>query len=471
MANTLIQLKHSVITDKPTSLNIAEPAYSYTSNTLFIGTPDGLGTINIGGVFYTSQVDNATSSSIGNTLVRRDSSGNVAFNNITANTITATIDGNANSATQLATPRFFNFTGDVDNVSVSFNGTANADFNLELTNTGVTAGTYGGQTKIPTFVVDVDGRITSAANVNVATTIALAADGSTTANVDLLTEILTIEGGDGVTTTANDTSNKITIDVDNTVIRTSGNQNISGDLGITGNLVVTGNVLTVGAEDLVINDPIVVLANNNTSNIMDIGYVGKYSDNGDQKELGLIHHAGTDKFYLFTGYEGAVESTNILNINDPSLTTATIVASLEGGTVSNLASAITVPDGGTGANTFTSGGIIIGNGTGALQVLANTSSAGTYANASHVPVITVDNYGRVSSVTNTSIAISTTQITSGTLGVNRGGTGANTFTTNGVLLGQGTSAFTTASSSTEGHLLTINGSGVPTFTMLSGGTF
>jgi hypothetical protein len=57
------------------------------------------------------------------------------------------------------------------------------------------------------------------------------------------------------------------------------------------------------------------------------------------------------------------------------------------------------------------------------------------------------------------------------LSVARGGTGAGTHTLNGVLLGQGTSALTTASSSTEGHVLTINGSGVPTFQHLSGGTF
>jgi hypothetical protein len=386
MANTLIQLKHSTVTNVPPSLNIAEPAYSYTSNTLFIGTSDGLSTINIGGQFYTSQIDDATNLDLGGTIVRRDSDGSASFNVITANTITAEIDGNANTATQLETPRFFNFTGDVDNVSVSFNGTANADFTLELTNTGVTAGTYGGQTKIPTFVVDEDGRITSAANVNVATTLSLASDGSTTANVDLLSETLVIAGGDGVTTTANDITNTI-------------------------------------------------------------------------------------KFYLFTGYEGAVESTNILNIADPSIVTATIVANIEGGTVSNLTSAISVVDGGTGANTFSAGSIVIGNGTGALQVLANTTSAGVYANASHVPVITVDNYGRVSAVTNTSISLNTSQITSGILGVARGGTGANTFTNNGVLLGQGTSAVTTVQSSTEGHVLTINSSGVPTFTMLSGGTF
>jgi hypothetical protein len=471
MANTLIQLKHSLVTDIPPSLNIAEPAYSYTSNVLFIGTPDGLSTVNIGGEFYTSQIDDATHLNFGDTIVRRDSNGNASFNVITANTISAGIDGNANTATQLETPRFFNFTGDVDNVSVSFDGAANADFTLELTNTGVTSGTYGGQTKIPTFVVDVDGRITSAANVDVATTLSLVSDGSTTANIDLLTESLTIAGGDGITTTANNQSGTITIDVDNTVIRTTGSQTITGDLGITGNLNVTGNVVTVGAEDLVINDPIIVLANNNTVNIMDIGYVGKYSDNGDQKELGLIHHAATSKFYLFRGYEGAVEATNILDIEDPTIVTATLVANLEGGTVSNLSSAISVVDGGTGANTFTTGGIVIGNGTNALQILANTSSTGVYANASHVPVITVDEYGRVSNVINTAISIDTSQVSSGILGVERGGTGANTFTTNGVLLGQGTSTITTASSSTEGHILTINDLGVPTFTMLSGGTF
>mgnify|MGYP003335914285 FL=1 len=79
--------------------------------------------------------------------------------------------------------------------------------------------------------------------------------------------------------------------------------------------------------------------------------------------------------------------------------------------------------------------------------------------------------GRISSANATSIAIAASQITSGTLGVARGGTGATTFTNNGVLLGQGTSALTTASSSTEGHVLTINASGVPTFAHLSGGTF
>ena len=94
-----------------------------------------------------------------------------------------------------------------------------------------------------------------------------------------------------------------------------------------------------------------------------------------------------------------------------------------------------------------------------------------HGTASSVPAFRVEANGRISSANSTAIAIAATQITSGTLGVARGGSGAGTFTTNGVLLGQGTSAFTTASSSTEGHLLTINASGVPTFSHLQGGTF
>jgi len=545
MANTLIQLKHSLVTDIPPSLNTAEPAYSFTSNTLFIGLDGAV--INIGGQYYTEQIDNATDANTGGTLVLRDADGSASFNVITAESLVIpgfnSGTGNANSATKLETARFFNFSGDVDAVSASFDGTANADFTLELANTGVTAGEYGSSTEIPVFTVDEDGRITEANTVSIATDLSIGADSGTN-TVSLLTDTLTIAGGDGVNTSIT-SADTITIDVDNTVIRTTGGQTIGGDLTITGDLDVTGNVSYFNSVDLVVNDPIIVLANNNTGNALDIGYVGKYDD-GDAKELGLIHHAATDKFYLFTDYEGSVESTNILNIADPTIVTATLVANLEGGTVSNLTSAISVADGGTGQNTFTTGSIVIGNGTGGLLELANTTSNGVYGNSSFVPVITVDDYGRVTGVTeqeikvqfddlegiigvangglgantfttgeqvvyngtnfvslanvtttatgtlansNTitsittdgygrltafttqAIDIDTSQITSGTLGVGRGGTGANTFTTNGVLLGQGTSAFTTVSSSTEGHILTINSSGAPVFEMLSGGTF
>ena len=55
MANTLIQLKSSTYNATPTTLDAAEPAYSYVSNTLFIGTASGTGVLPIGGQFYVAQ--------------------------------------------------------------------------------------------------------------------------------------------------------------------------------------------------------------------------------------------------------------------------------------------------------------------------------------------------------------------------------------------------------------------------------
>lgn len=55
MANTIIQLKSSTSNAAPTTLDVAEPAYSYVSNTLFIGTASGTGVLPIGGQFYINQ--------------------------------------------------------------------------------------------------------------------------------------------------------------------------------------------------------------------------------------------------------------------------------------------------------------------------------------------------------------------------------------------------------------------------------
>jgi hypothetical protein len=52
---------------------------------------------------------------------------------------------------------------------------------------------------------------------------------------------------------------------------------------------------------------------------------------------------------------------------------------------------------------FANGNLIIYDGN-TLVSLANTNTAGTYGNSTHVPVITTDAYGRVLSVTNTSIS-------------------------------------------------------------------
>jgi hypothetical protein len=202
-------------------------------------------------------------------------------------------------------------------------------------------------------------------------------------------------------------------DTANTKFNSAGGT-ISGDTTITGNLIINGTTTTVNTSTVSTSDSLLKLANNNTAgDSLDIGFYGTYNATG-QKYAGLVRQAGSN-FFLFKDLT-TDPTANALAVGSLTASnTATLRANITGGTVSSLASAIGVADGGTGATTLTAGGILIGSGTSAVTILANTGTAGTYANASHVPVITTDTYGRVSAVTNTAIAIDTAAITSGTL--------------------------------------------------------
>ena len=431
MANTNILIKRSLTHDSPVSLGAGEFGYSYTSNTLFLGTSDGNGVINVGGVFYTGQIDAATDAATGGTLVRRDATGNANFNWVTANYFDGAFKGNADTATALETPRDFSVSSaDITSNPVSFDGTANVVLDANLNVTGVTSGTYGGVTKIPVISVDDKGRLSYAANVDVATTLAYIGD-TGTGSLDLLTDTLNFVGGDGITSTVDGANNAVIYEVDNTVIRTFGAaQTITGDLNVAGNVSITGNVTYVNTETLNVADPLIQLAANNTSDILDIGFAGQYSDGVTTRHAGVIRIHDSNELYAFTNYDKSLAG-NTINVADSSLVLANLHASLTGGKIYGLANTIGVLDGGTGNGSFTNGSILVGNGTGALQELSNTTyiQVGDLNTTNTVTSITVDAYGRLTDLTATPIS---------GLRVDQGGTGQSSFTQGAILVGDGT---------------------------------
>ena len=253
LGNTIIQIKYSTANGRPATLNVGELGYSFVSNTFFIGTTSNT-TLNIGGHTVTTAVENRTSANTSNTLVQRDANGSFS-----ATRVYASVFGNSNTTTQFQTPRYINISGDVGNTSNLYDGTANADIILKLDDTGIVAGTYGGNRTVPVIKYYANGVAYFAGNVAVDTTLSFAGDFGT-ANLETRTDTMTFGGGDGITTHVHDSNNVVDIYVDETVVKTDRtNQIIAGNIVITGNLNVQGNTVYTETETVLIKDNIITL--------------------------------------------------------------------------------------------------------------------------------------------------------------------------------------------------------------------
>ena len=102
------------------------------------------------------------------------------------------------------------------------------------------------------------------------------------------------------------------------------NAKVGGNLTITGDLTVNGTTTTVGTDTLSVKDPLIVLANNNTSaDSVDIGFYGKYAPSGTTLYAGLFRDTGDNKFKLFRDLEE--EPTTTVNTSGTGYTKAGLV--------------------------------------------------------------------------------------------------------------------------------------------------
>ena len=114
--------------------------------------------------------------------------------------------------------------------------------------------------------------------------------------------------------------------------------------------------------------------------------------------------------------------------------------------VVNALEGISVASGGTGLETLTAESVVVGNGTNAVKFVA----PGTSSN-----VLTSNGTAWVSQAAATTT--NANAITTGILSAGVGGTGANTLTSENVIIGNGTSAVKFVAPGTTGNVLTSNG--------------
>ena len=436
---TTIQIKRSTGSAAPAASDLVEGELAYAEDRsgsgaaakLYVSSIDSGGNEAIqaiGGKYYTDLVDAATNANTASTLVKRDGSGNIAagtvtadltgdvtgsiagatanmtglvtFGSLTDGTITATAfvdedDMTSDSATLIPTQQsvkaYVDAQAHMTDVGIAGDSGTGAITDSEtftlaggtglttavsgntvtttLDNTAVSAGSYGSASTIPVITVDAQGRLTSVSTAATSSALTIGGDSGSDDVVTVGTDTLNFVG----------TANEIETTVSNNQIQIGlpDDVTIGGNATVSGNLTVSGTTTTVDSTTLSVADPLISLATgNNTSDVVDIGLYGLFDTSGSQDLHGGIFRDANDsgKWKIFKDLEEAPTTT--VNTSGSGDTVGTLVANLEsssatitGGTITGITDLV-VADGGTGVGSFTSKGILFGNGTGVLQVTA-----------------------------------------------------------------------------------------------------
>jgi hypothetical protein len=493
--STVIQIKRSANVAAPTTLDLLEGelAYSYdkanngANAKLYIEAVDsGNGEVihTIGGKYYTDKVDAATNSATPNTLVQRDANGSFSANNITATTINGTIVGSlsgqassaviANTANALTTGRYINLSGDVSG-SAYFDGTGNAEISatviqtnsvalgtdttgdyvanvlagtgievtgqggetatptVALTNTGVTANTYGGVSQVTSFTVDAQGRITAAANLGIGSF--LTADNTATLSnktFDTANNTLRVNGnqissytGSGSTVVLDSMPTLNGFNIRNSDLTVDGGTGTfwAGQSGV----VQSGDLKAgVYATDPSANNSLFTFGTNG-SNFMSVGVEGSlFVGTALPSNSGGLNSSYAGWLVVQSGgkFGGDIDTLGGLNLTDATsgkitfsdgtiqrtaytsnhLTTANVVE-LTNLYFTNARARAALTSGNT---------IAYDTATGNITLTPSGVVASTYGGQSSVPTFTVDEFGRITSAANVSV------LTSITLGADSG---------------------------------------------------
>jgi hypothetical protein len=487
-SNTTIQIKRSLSNPQPSSLQVAELGYSYNSNTIFIGTPDGSGTIAIGGKSYLDLIN--LSFDVANAAyTTANGAGTLAVINLIFSTANSGYD-TANSAYDVANAAFAKANSDVSDIQ-NYANTVGTAGNTYAESIGTSGNAYtvvvGASSNAWANAVGTAGNayavVVGAASNTWANTVGTS--GNAYANL--------------VGTSANNyagfMANAANASADATYVKlTSASQTITGDLAITGNIFFTGNAVIISANTLEVGDSLVYLAANNYTgtDTLPIGIIANYGNATAQNvHTGFIRNPANKEYYLFNGYDIEPGTNNQINFGSNNMTTAVLNADLVTGNLwlgganaivwigaafdkANAANSLAYNTG-IGANSYAdSVGVAANSYADSVGAAGNTyaefvgAAANSYADS--VGAAANSYADGVGTAANTNAA-NASYLSTGTVDVTRGGTGVGSFTVNGILYGNTTGPLNVTAAGTGGQVLQADGFGVPFFGMLDGGTF
>ena len=349
-----------------------------------------------------ADISDATSANTANMLVKRDASGGFS-----AGTITADLSGNAASASKLQTARLLTLSGDVTGW-VAFDGSTNATVATALANSGVTAGTYGSGSAIPTLTIDAKGRVTSAS--------ATSLPDASTSQAGLV-QLSTATDSTSTAMAATPSAVKAAYDLAAAAFPASGGT-VSGNLTLTGNLVVNGTTTTVNSTVTTIDDPVLTLGGDTApaaDNFKDRGIEFRWHDGVAPRTgfFGFINNTSCFSFIPYATNNGEVFSGEVGAIQ------ATLVGDVSGNVEGNAATASKLALPRTISFTGDAAGSASFDGSSDISVtttLADTGvTAGIYGDSGTMPPyktvkLTVDAKGRITNAVTQTITFPVTSV-------------------------------------------------------------
>ena len=311
---------------------------------------------------------------------------------------------------------FTNDAGDIESVTAGTGlsgGGSSGNVTIDLANTTVTAASYGSANTVATFTVDAQGRLTAAGNSTISITGSQVSDLASVA-----------------VTSLTGTANEVEVSASNGAVTVGlpSNVTIGQDLTVTGNLTVQGNTTTLNTETINVEDNIIVLNSTVTgSPTLDAGIevergtsnnaVFKWNETDDKWQ---ISSDGTTFANVATTDDvAAVSITALDEIGDVNINSATSGDFLKWNGTAWVNDAINLGADTVGdyvANLTAGTGITLsgagGEGSNVTVTLNNTAvTAGSYGAANTVSTFTVDAQGRLTSASDSAIAITASQVT------------------------------------------------------------